>query len=85
MLLMLALVATLQAQAATADAPPLRISFDEFRKLYDVGQVLVLDTRSEQTYRVGHIPGARLVPYDQVEQHLEELKKETRPIVTYCS
>ena len=71
--------------ALTAASPELRISYDEFRKLYDSGNVLVIDTRGGVMYRVGHIPGAISIPFDQVESRIPELKKETRPIVAYCS
>jgi rhodanese-related sulfurtransferase len=84
-LLALLVSIALQAQALTIDSPSLRISYEEFRKLHDAGQALVVDTRSEQAYRVGHIPGARLVPLQRLDQHLAELRKESRPVVTYCS
>lgn len=74
-----------QASALTAASPELRISYADFRKLYDSGKVLVIDTRGETSYRAGHIPGAISVPFDTVEQKIPELKNETRPIVTYCS
>jgi rhodanese-related sulfurtransferase len=85
MLLALLFSIALHAQPLAADSPALRISYEEFRKLYDAGEVLVVDTRSEQAYRAGHIPGARLVPYNEVERHIAELKKEKRAIVTYCT
>lgn len=85
MLLSLVLTLALHAQPLSADSAALRISYEEFRKFYDAGQVLVVDTRGEQAYVNGHIPGARLVPYDQVEKHLSALKAEKRAIVTYCS
>jgi rhodanese-related sulfurtransferase len=69
----------------TAASPELRISYDQFRKLYDSGNVLVLDVRGDISYRAGHIPGAISLPFDQVEKKIPDLKKETRPIVTYCS
>lgn len=63
----------------------LRVSFEEFKKLYDRGEVLVLDVRSAQAYQAGHIPGAISVPLDDVEAKIPELKKEKRAIVTYCT
>jgi rhodanese-related sulfurtransferase len=83
---MLALLITfsLQAAAATAEPADLRLPF-EFRKLYDRGEVLVVDVRSEGAYNEGHIPGAIPVPVDDIETKVDELKAEKRPIVTYCS
>jgi rhodanese-related sulfurtransferase len=63
----------------------LRVSFEEFKKLYDRGEVLVVDVRSAESYQAGHIPGAISVPLDAVEARIPELKKEKRAIVTYCT
>ena len=85
MLLSLFLTLTLQTQPLKESSPALRMTYDDFRKLYDQGQVVVYDTRSLAAYREGHIAGALPLPLDQIEAKIPELKKETRPIVTYCS
>jgi rhodanese-related sulfurtransferase len=69
----------------TINSPELRITIDDFRALQAKGEVLVLDVRSVESYREGHIPGAVSLPLDSVEQKIAELRKERRPIVTYCS
>lgn len=79
------LALAIQSPPLTANSPELRISYDEFRELYDQGQVLVLDTRGQAAYRAGHIAGAEWLPLDAVEARIPELKKEKRTIVTYCS
>lgn len=89
--ILLALSAQTPAQAPadkpplTLNSPELRIGIDEFRKLYEKGEVLVLDVRSAEAYRNGHIPGAPSVPLDAVDGKIAELGHERRPIVTYCS
>ncbi|GEM_PF-107754 len=45
---------------------------------------LVLDVRGAEEYAAGHLPGARHVPADELEQRLGELPSES-PVVTYCS
>lgn len=85
MLAICALILALQPSTLTAGSPELRISYEELRKLYDRGQVLVLDTRGEGAYRAGHIPGAEWLSLDAVEARIPAFKKERRPIVTYCS
>ncbi len=45
---------------------------------------LILDVRGGEEYAAGHIPGARHIPLDQLEQSLAELPQDT-PIVTYCN
>lgn len=81
----LLLAGHLAAQGAPPSRAEMRIAFDEFKKLYDRGEVLVLDVRSAESYRKGHIPGAVSVPLDDVEAKIPELKKEKRAIVTYCT
>ena len=46
---------------------------------------LIRDVRDEQSYVMGHIPGAILIPLEQIEQKAATLKGEPRLIVTYCS
>jgi len=69
----------------TVGSPELRIGIDEFRKLYEKQEVLVLDVRAAEAYRNGHIPGALSIPLDAVEGKIAELRNAGRPIVTYCS
>ena len=45
--------------------------------------VLLLDVRPEREYREGHIPRARSLPVDELEDRLDELP-EDREIVAYC-
>jgi phage shock protein E len=84
--MLLSILLTLALQAPlTATSPELRISYDDFRKLYDSGKVLVIDVRGDASYRAGHIPGAISIPLEAIEAKISGLKKEPRPIVTYCS
>jgi phage shock protein E len=46
-------------------------------------KVLLLDVRTAQEYAEGHIPGAVLLPYDELEAKFKEPDKG-RPIVVYC-
>jgi rhodanese-related sulfurtransferase len=51
-------------------------------RLHDEG-VLVLDVRPEVEYRAGHIPGARSVPLERLEEHLKHLPKDLE-VIAYC-
>ncbi|MEO6172642.1 MAG: rhodanese-like domain-containing protein [Arenimonas sp.] len=44
---------------------------------------LILDVRTPEEYAAGHVPGAILIPHDQVESRIAELG-EPRPVVVYC-
>jgi len=47
------------------------------------GAVTVLDVRPREEYALGHVPGARCVPLDELEARLAELDP-AQPIVAYC-
>ena len=47
------------------------------------GNVVVLDVRPEEEYRVGHIPGALSVPVDALEAALQTLPRD-QEMVAYC-
>jgi molybdopterin/thiamine biosynthesis adenylyltransferase/rhodanese-related sulfurtransferase len=47
---------------------------------------LLVDVRSDEEWRVAHIPGALHVPMSQLEARLPELVRDRkRPIITYCA
>ena len=78
-------------QLAPSDGAP-RISQAEFKKLRASKQVVIVDTRSEDAYRRGHIPGAILLPLEGLQiwpeeynKTVETLKASKTPIVTYCA
>lgn len=68
-------------------APELRIGVDEFKRLHDRGDVLVVDVRDPESYRQGHLPGAVLITPEELSkpQGIDKLRGEKRLIVTYCS
>lgn len=77
--------AGLHAQTDDTSSPKLRISWDEFRKLQETGKLAIVDVRDAEAFKAGHIPGARLIPFDKVDERAAELKKLKVPIVLYCA
>lgn len=72
------------------DAP--RISQQDFRKLFTAKNVVVVDTRVEDVYALGHIPGAVLLPLEgrltwpeTYEKTVAALIASKKPVVTYCA
>lgn len=59
------------------------VSVEELESRLDEDDVVVLDVRPEEEYEAGHIPGARSIPVNQLEQHLDELPDD-KEIVAYC-
>ncbi len=47
------------------------------------GDYLLIDVRQPKEYANGHIPGARLLPLPELENHLHELPPD-REVVFYC-
>ncbi|WP_406843458.1 metalloregulator ArsR/SmtB family transcription factor [Flavobacterium soyae] len=75
-----------------------RVVVDEFRKNYHSlkpvetdeiykkvcsGEIILLDVRSEEEFKLGHIHQALSIPVDQILTRLKELSKE-KEIIAYC-
>jgi rhodanese-related sulfurtransferase len=79
--LAVAAAATTWAEADLSTVPRVRI--DELKK--DLAKVLLIDVRSADAYRTGHIAGAISVPSSTLSTSLPKLKLARKPIVTYCA
>jgi rhodanese-related sulfurtransferase len=84
MLLVLALV------PQGIDAP--RITQREFKKLFAAKNVIIVDTRSEDQFPLGHIPGAVKLPLEgrltwpeSYEKTVATLLATKKPVVAYCA
>jgi rhodanese-related sulfurtransferase len=54
----------------------------ELADLVEAGAVII-DVRPPAEYAAGHIPGARSVPPDELQQHLRALPRDAE-VVAYC-
>jgi len=59
------------------------IAADELRRRLDAGRAILLDVRPAEEYAAGHLPGARSIPWDEMEERLAELPDDTL-VVAYC-
>jgi 3-mercaptopyruvate sulfurtransferase SseA len=86
---------TMLAQAPKASptpqqpAPPpadnaRRISAEELHKLWEKGDVLIIDTRAESAYKDEHIKGSISMPTGTVLARIDELPRN-KMIVAYCT
>lgn len=65
--------------------PPRRICEDEARRLIEAGGLTLLDVRTPDEFvRLGHIPGARLLPVDLVAAAPAILPEAGGPVLVYC-
>ena len=63
-----------------------KLTPDEVETILDkdeTGQFLLLDVRQPEEYKVGHIPGAVLIPLGELEARQGELDRNKK-IITYC-
>lgn len=77
-------LAALACQAQTTDRPS--ITGAGLAELIRAGRApLVLDVRTADEYRSGHIPGAVNVPIDELPARLSELRlAKTEEVVVHC-
>lgn len=81
LVLALALLFSCAAQAQVSgkiDDPGLRAL-----QAKEGSRLLVLDVRTAEEHAEGHIPGALLMPYDEIPLRFAERDK-ARPLVVYC-
>lgn len=59
----------------------------DFQRLYEKGEVLVVDVRDQVSYEQGRIAGAVHVGVDEVAARVAEVRRlaASRLVVTYCS
>ena len=55
----------------------------ELKGLSEEGKVIIIDVRNKSDYNQGHLPQAMSIPYDEIENRLEELNRENLHVV-YC-
>ena len=88
-------IVALVALLASAQAPPYvgpgKVSMKDFKRLAAAQKILIVDTRSANEFRDGHIPRAISLPFTvsrrpaEYDATVEALKTATKPIVFYCA
>ena len=63
-----------------------QISMDEAKKIMESGEdYILLDVREQEEFDEGHIPGAILIPYTEIEAKAEgKLTDKDELILVYC-
>ena len=72
----------LSACATKPAVVDLDLSVQEANQLYQEG-IYLLDVRTPEEYQAGHLPGATLIPLDQLSARSSELPQD-EPILVYC-
>ena len=86
LLLFSALMLTGCAQATPAKTGYACITPAEAKEMMDTRQgYVILDTRTPEEYEAGHIPGAIVIPHDQIKDKAETvLPDKDQLILVYC-
>lgn len=77
-----------QAPSASQPADAARISVEESRQALQKKSAVVVDVRSEDAFRAGHIAGAVSLPNGggaDLESKVKEFKLSGKTVITYCS
>ena len=63
-----------------------QITAEEAKKIMDSGEEhIILDVREQDEFDAGHIPGAILLPYTEIEYKAEEMiPDKDKQILVYC-
>lgn len=63
-----------------------QITAEEAKKIMDSGKEhMIVDTREQDEFDEGHIPGAILIPYTEIENKAEEMiPNKNKLILVYC-
>ena len=54
------------------------------QELLDKGAIIV-DVRTKAEWDKGHISNAKHIPLDDLQKHVEEVKKLDKPVITCCA
>lgn len=77
---------TKSAQEDTMKTEYKKITAEEAKERMDKGdKIIILDVRTEEEYREGHIPGAIVIPNETISSEpLKELPDLDQEILVYC-
>ncbi len=80
------LVACGQTEKNEKESVYMNITAEEAKKIMDTQEgYIILDVREQEEYDAGHIPGAILIPYTQIEEKAKGmLPDKGQLILVYC-
>ena len=85
-LAMMLLTACGQDKEKVQEALYMNITAEQAKKIMDSEEnYIILDTRTQEEYDEGHIPGAIVIPYDEITEKAEsKLLDKNQLILVYC-
>ena len=75
-----------QANQNNQEAVYMNITAEEAKKIMDSEEgYIILDTRTQEEYDEGHIPGAIVISHDEIEERAEQLLPDKEQLLlVYC-
>ena len=85
-LALMMLTACGQATENNREAVYMNITAEEAKQIMDTEEgYIILDTRAQEEYDEGHIPGAIVIPHDEIADRAEEeLPQKDQLLLVYC-
>jgi 3-mercaptopyruvate sulfurtransferase SseA len=75
-------------QKKAAPPPPgdnaRRITVEELKTALAGNNAIIIDVRGAPAYELGHIKGSKMIPWNEIAAHIDELPRD-KTIATYCS
>lgn len=68
--------------AQEPDAIPSLIASDTLSDIAS-GQIVLVDLRPAEEFAAGHLPGARSLPFHELDKRLDEIPRD-KPVIAYC-
>ena len=60
-------------------------ALDEVKKEIACGKAVLVDVRNPDEWNAGHVDGAILIPYEQIDKRIAEVARDRNtPILLYC-
>lgn len=75
--------AALRLEAQMYDEATSELSMDALGEVVGPRRAVLVDLRPEEEFAAGHLPGARSLPFAQLDERLRELPS-TRRVLAYC-
>jgi rhodanese-related sulfurtransferase len=61
-------------------------SEEAYKLMGDNKELLIIDVRTKQEYKSGHIPGAKSIPAHELQERIAELQAyKDKPILIHCA
>jgi len=75
-ILLLLLSVGCSSDNAVDDSQSNQVTAVEAKKMIDERKIQVIDVRTPEEFNAGHIPGAKSIPLQEIEQRMDELNKD---------